>query len=64
MQNYMKAIVSVVAGIAAVAAQHFLGVDAAAVGEVGASVGGDSTLIAAISGAATALLVYFVPNRA
>lgn len=63
MKSYMKAIIAVVAGIAAVLAQHFLGVDAAAVANVGEAVGGDPAVIAGISGAATALLVYFVPNK-
>lgn len=64
MGKYAKGIIAVVAGIAAVAAQAFLGIDPEAVKGVGEAVGGDPSLIAAISGAATALLVYFIPNKA
>lgn len=64
MQKYMKAIIAVVAGLGAVGAQYFLGADAAAaVVSVGEGVGGDATLITAISAAVTGLLVYFVPNK-
>jgi hypothetical protein len=62
--RYTKAIIAVVVGIAATAAQHFLGPDAAeAVVNVGESVGGDATLISAISTAAAGFLVYFLPNK-